>query len=49
MDLRLGSGDDVLIVDDTLVGTTTIDTGAGHDRVFLEAIGGTTSVHGIHG
>ncbi|HSF97125.1 MAG TPA: calcium-binding protein, partial [Ornithinibacter sp.] len=49
LDLSLGSGDDVVTVDDTLDGSTTVNTGGGDDRVFLEAIGGPTAVNGQAG
>ena len=48
-DLSLGAGDDVVTVDDTLTGSTTVNTGGGDDRVFLEAIGGPTAVNGQAG
>ncbi|MFZ1409933.1 MAG: hypothetical protein WAS07_00575, partial [Micropruina sp.] len=48
--LGLGSGNDALTIDDTAPdATTTINLGAGKDRAFLEAIGGTTRVNGEAG
>ncbi len=48
-DMSLGAGNDVLNMDSTLVGTTTVRTGEGNDAVFVEAIGGTTDVYGQAG
>src|SRR3954452_23659805 len=45
----LGSGADVLDVVGTHAGTTTINAGAGDDRVFVDTTGGTTSVNGLDG
>ncbi len=49
LDLSLGSGNDVVTVDSTLVGTTVVNAGPGDDRVFVEAVGGTTRVNGQGG
>ncbi len=49
LDLALGSGSDVLNVDSTHSGTTTVHGGAGHDRVFVEALGGATTILGDAG
>ena len=47
--MLLGGGNDVLNVDGTHTGTTTVDAGAGNDRVFVEAVSGTTTVNGRAG
>ena len=47
--LGLGSGDDVLLIDSTIAGTTTVNLGAGDDRAFVETTGGPTAVNGQGG
>ena len=47
--LQLGSGSDVLNVDDTLTGTTVVNAGAGNDRVMVEALGGDSQINGEAG
>ncbi|HWG94585.1 MAG TPA: Calx-beta domain-containing protein [Mycobacteriales bacterium] len=53
--VTLGRGSDVLLVDDTVTpaggvdGRTVVDAGAGDDRVLVEAVGGTTLVNGQDG
>ena len=49
LELSLGSGDDVLTVDQTHAGTTTVNAGPGADRVFVEAVSGATRVNGQAG
>ncbi len=49
MVLDLGQGRDVLNVDGTLTGTTTINGNGGGDRIMVETTGGTTRVNGQGG
>ena len=49
MTLDLGQGRDVLNVDGTLTGTTTVNGGGGGDRVMVETTGGATRVNGQGG
>nr|NLI49987.1 calcium-binding protein [Propionibacterium sp.] len=49
LDVTLGGGNDVLHVDSSVPGTTTVRLGAGDDRAFVEGLGGSASVFGDAG
>ena len=46
LDLTLGSGSDVLNIDSTHAGTTAVHAASGDDRIFVEALSGTTTIQG---
>ena len=48
-DLDLGSGDDLLDVDSTIGGTSTVRAGDGDDVLTVETISGRTTIHGNTG